>query len=39
MKIIKEGDYIIANRVIKFSCKNCGCIFEANKNEYIPYYD
>ncbi len=39
MKIIRQGNYIIANRIIKFSCENCGCVFEADKDEYTPYYE
>lgn len=35
MKIIKEGDpKKRANVVRRFECKNCGCVFEANENEY-----
>ena len=34
MKIIKEGDLKFLQKVKTFTCHNCGCIFEANKNEY-----
>lgn len=38
MNIIKQGDVIIANlkagRIKEFSCRYCGCVFEANINEY-----
>jgi Zn finger protein HypA/HybF involved in hydrogenase expression len=40
MKIIKEGktkeelEKILKNTK-RFKCKTCGCIFEANDNEYI----
>ena len=42
MKVIKEGDLAAAERLhmaIKhFICPDCGCIFEANKNEYETCY-
>lgn len=31
MKIIKEGNL---NKPIVFECKECGCVFIANKKEY-----
>lgn len=38
MKIIKDGDKELAERKKKqtkrFECKMCGCIFEADKDEY-----
>ena len=34
MKIIKEG--IIPSTTKKFICGNCGCVFEAEENEYEP---
>lgn len=37
MKIINTGNQKIARittRVIRFTCKICGCVFEADKNEY-----
>lgn len=35
MKIIKEGNpKARANVVRRFECRNCGCIFDANGNEY-----
>ena len=34
MKIIKEGDVSKTLRIKRFECKECGCIFEADKNEY-----
>ena len=33
MKIIKVGT--IENETKRFECKNCGCIFEADKGEYF----
>lgn len=37
MKIIKQGNYD-PNRTKRFECKNCGCIFEADKSEYKDYF-
>ena len=35
MKIIKEGNpKATANVVRRFECRTCGCIFDANGNEY-----
>ena len=34
MKIIKEGDLNKLKKIKRFECKECGCIFEADKNEY-----
>ena len=34
MKIIKQGDLNIARKPLRFECKNCGTIFEADKGEY-----
>ena len=34
MKIIKQGNPEIINKPKKFSCSRCGCVFEADKNEY-----
>lgn len=41
MKIIKEGDMRKLKRTRQFECDKCGCIFEADDNEYVtdyPYY-
>lgn len=32
MKIIKQG--ILPSKIRRFTCGNCGCIFEAEENEY-----
>lgn len=32
MKILREGT--IPLKLITFTCRNCGCIFEADKTEY-----
>lgn len=41
MNIIKHGDKELAERKIKqtrrFKCKVCGCVFEADKEEYKCY--
>ena len=34
MKIIKEGDLRKLKKIKYFECKKCGCIFEAEKDEY-----
>lgn len=34
MKIIKEGDLNKLKEIKHFECKKCGCIFEAEKDEY-----
>lgn len=34
MKILKEGNIDVINKVKRFECTNCGCIFEATKDEY-----
>ena len=34
MKIIKEGSITKLNKVKRFLCSNCGCLFEATKDEY-----
>ncbi len=35
MKILKNGDPRKADRTLSFECKECGCVFEANQNEYM----
>lgn len=32
MRIIEHGS--LSNKIKQFSCEYCGCIFEANYNEY-----
>lgn len=42
MKILKEGDATKRPRPIKFTCDNCGCVFEAMEeecDEVLPYSD
>lgn len=34
MTIIREGDMRKIKKVLRFECRNCGCIFEAEKGEY-----
>lgn len=34
MKIIKEGNKSILSKIKRFECHDCGCVFEADKNEY-----
>lgn len=39
MKIIVEGNPELPKRIIKFTCKSCGCVWEAGKDEYKYAYD
>ena len=34
MKILKPGDLSLIKRTKRFECRNCGCIFQADKDEY-----
>lgn len=34
MKIIQPGDLNKPKKTKRFTCDNCGCIFEADKTEY-----
>lgn len=34
MKILKVGDLRRLDKPIRFECKACGCIFEADRSEY-----
>lgn len=34
MTIIKEGDPYRCKALMRFECDICGCIFDANKDEY-----
>lgn len=34
MNIIKPGNLDFLKGTKKFECRNCGCVFEADKNEY-----
>lgn len=34
MIIIKKGDIQKMKKIVRFECRNCGCIFEAEKGEY-----
>lgn len=38
MRILREGSEDCIWRYVKFECDNCGCIFEANKEEYKYHY-
>lgn len=37
MKIIKKG--IIPIKARRFTCSNCGCIFECEEGEYEVHFD
>lgn len=34
IKILKKGDLIIPQNIKRFSCADCGCVFEADSSEY-----
>lgn len=34
MKIIKPGDLSRIKKIKRFECPKCGCVFEADKEEY-----
>jgi len=34
MKIIKEGNLNKLKKIKRFECRECDCIFDADKNEY-----
>ena len=34
MEIIQKGDTKRLLKIKRFTCKECGCVFEANKTEY-----
>lgn len=38
MKIIKEGDINRLKKVKLFECMACGCVFEADRTEYVHQY-
>ena len=37
MKIIQEGDKQKLLQIVRFKCRVCGCIFDADKTEYQWY--
>lgn len=39
MKIITQGDLNKTKRIIRFTCKTCGCVWEAEKSEYTYNFD
>ena len=34
VEILREGSEYTYNKMIRFECEQCGCLFDANKNEY-----
>ena len=34
MKIIKQGDLRRLDKTRRFTCRDCGCIWDANQTEY-----
>lgn len=39
MKIIKEGDLELKRAVRTFECDECGCLWEADRTEYVTETD
>lgn len=39
MKIIQDGDINKAQAYMKFTCYDCGCVFEAKRGEYHTEYE
>ena len=39
MKILKAGDINRIDNIRHFECKDCGCVFEADKSEYHQHTD
>lgn len=37
INIIRKGNKAIP--IVRFTCQECGCIFDADKNSYIPIRD
>ena len=35
MKILKEGNLELLKQTKIFSCSYCGCVFKADRNEYL----
>lgn len=35
MKILKEGDKNLAKGALQFDCGRCGCVFVADRFEYV----
>lgn len=33
MKVIRHGDLSKINKTMQFTCKRCGCVFNADENE------
>ena len=38
IKIIQNGDLHRLKQTIEFTCKACGCVFEADKEDYTYQY-
>ena len=34
MRILKNGDQAAGRPVVRFGCKKCGCLYEAERHEY-----
>lgn len=39
MKVIIPGDIERTKRIIRFTCRDCGCVWEAGKDEYTYNFD
>lgn len=39
MKIIQQGDLGRLDKTLRFTCSVCGCVWDANANEYRLEWD
>ena len=39
MKIIQQGDLKRLDKTLRFTCNACGCVWDANANEYRLEWD
>ena len=39
MKIIREGDLSRVQKMQRFACQECGCVWEAGPSEYLVEID
>ena len=39
MKIIQQGDLKRLDKTLRFTCNACGCVWDANANEYRHEWD
>ena len=39
MRVLRNGNPDVARPVVRFQCKNCDCLFEAERHEYSAVND